>query len=312
MEQAREPASDLHTAFTTPVEQFLSYIALEKGLAQHTVDAYRGDLLHCAHFLQQQGCAGWAVVQGDAVAAWLGALSADNYTVASLARKLSAVRMLAQFMVNEHIRKDNFAELLSGPKMIRKLPGTLHADEVDALLNAPSETTPQGLRDRAMLELMYSSGLRVSELCALALQSLDHEQGLLRVIGKGNKERIVPVGSKAMEAVERYLAVGRPKLVKPTTGSALFLSQWGRALSRKTFWVMIKRCASLAGIDKPITPHLLRHAFATHLLNNGADLRVIQELLGHSDISTTQIYTAVKSDYLQEEHAHFHPRGKQV
>ena len=174
----------------------------------------------------------------------------------------------------------------------------------------PSETTPQGLRDRAMLELMYSSGLRVSELCEMTLQSLDLENGLLRVMGKGSKERIVPIGAKAVEAVERYLAVGRPKLVKARTGSDLFLSQWGRALSRKTFWVMVKQCAKLAGIEKPVKPHLLRHSFATHLLNNGADLRVIQEMLGHSDISTTQIYTAIKTDFLTEEHAHFHPRGK--
>lgn len=300
--------ANLPASFAVPMQQFLIYIELEKGLSKHTVGSYQTDLQQCAHFLHQQGCAGWAMVQGDEISAWISTLGEDDYTVASVARKLSAIRMLAEFLVHERQRQDNFAELLVGPKMVRKLPGTLNAVEVDALLNAPDEKTPQGLRDRAMLELMYSSGLRVSELCSLSLQALDLENRLLRVMGKGSKERILPVGSKAVEAVERYLTLGRPKLVKKTTGSDLFLSQWGRALSRKTFWVMIKQCAHRAGIDKPVKPHLLRHSFATHLLNNGADLRVIQELLGHADIATTQIYTSIKPNYLREEHAHFHPR----
>jgi len=306
----RPMSSTLPSSFADILQRFLIYVELEKGLSKNTVVSYKADLLQCAAFLYRSGCQGWTWVTGDDISAWIGQLSDDDYTVASLARKLTAIRMLAQFLVKEGERKDNFADLLVGPKMVRKLPGTLNPGEVNALLNAPSETTPQGLRDRAMLELMYSSGLRVSEVCGLSLQALDLENGVLRVMGKGSKERIVPIGSKAVDALQRYLAVGRPKLIKPRTGSDLFLSQWGRALSRKTFWVMIKQCAQIAGIAKPVKPHLLRHSFATHLLNNGADLRVIQEMLGHSDISTTQIYTAIKTDFLTEEHAHFHPRAR--
>lgn len=302
-------SSAMNSSLAEPIKTFLFHLELEKGLSKNTVEAYASDLGQFAQFLEKnKNGSTWASVSTDQVSDWIAELSMEDYTVASLARKVSALRMMAQFLIKENQRKDDFTELVAGPKLMRKLPGTLNPEEVDALLAAPDEKTPHGLRDRAMLELMYSSGLRVSELCGLLLQSIDLEAQLLRVYGKGSKERVVPIGGKAIEAITRYLELGRPKLVKPRTGSDLFLSQWGKALSRKTFWVFIKRYSHLAGIEKPVKPHLLRHSFATHLLSNGADLRAIQEMLGHADISTTQIYTSIKTDYLREEHAHYHPR----
>jgi len=292
------------------VDSLLATQQLERGLAEHTLDGYERDLRQFTAFLVRRGRSDWASVRAEDLSEWIGSLSDDDYSVASLARKLTAVRGLAKHLVAEKVRPDDFSELVRGPKLARRLPGSLTADEVDRLLNAPDDSTPQGVRDRAMLELMYSSGLRVSELCELLIQAVDLENRFVRVYGKGAKERVAPLGSHAAKALERYLEVARPKLVKPRTGSELFLSQWGRGLSRKTFWVMIKKTARLAGIDKPVKPHLLRHSFATHLLEGGADLRAIQEMLGHADIATTQIYTAVRGQALTEAHGKFHPRNQ--
>jgi len=292
------------------IDALLATQQLERGLARHTLDGYERDLRQFSAFLQKCGQTDWAAVGPDHLSEWIRSLSDDEYSVASLARKLAAVRGLAKFLVAEKVRLDDFSELVRGPRLIRKLPGSLSTAEVDRLLNAPDDSTPQGIRDRAMLELMYSSGLRVSELCEMLIQAVDLENRLVRVYGKGSKERVSPLGSPAAAALERYLEIGRPKLVKPRTGSELFLSQWGRGLSRKTFWVMIKKTAKLAGIEKPVKPHLLRHSFATHLLEGGADLRAIQEMLGHADIATTQIYTAVRGQALADAHAKFHPRSR--
>jgi integrase/recombinase XerD len=307
---ATDPLDAIPPQFAEPVESFLAWLELERGLSNHTLQAYARDLVQCAQFMEAQGAAGWASVDGALVSQWTAELSRRDYARASQSRKLSAVRMLARHLVSENIRKDDFTELSSSPKLSRKLPDVLSADEVTRLLEAPSSATPHGLRDRAILELFYSSGLRVSELCGLLLQSVNLEEGYVRVFGKGSKERIAPIGRAAVKAVSDYLAGGRPQLVKAKTGSELFLSQWGRAISRKMVWVMIKDCARKAGIKKTIKPHLLRHSFATHLLEGGADLRAIQEMLGHSDISTTQIYTAVQASRLADEHARYHPRGK--
>ncbi|MGE9296164.1 MAG: site-specific tyrosine recombinase XerD [Puniceicoccales bacterium] len=296
--------------FDEMIDSLLATLQLERGLADHTLDGYERDLRQFAAFLVEHGKSDWGSVQGEDLSAWIGSLSDDDYSVASLARKLTAVRGLAKHLVAEKVRKDEFSELVRGPKLTRKLPGALSADEVERLLAAPDDSTPQGIRDRAMLEMMYSSGLRVSELCGILIQAVDLENGLVRVYGKGSKERVSPLGSHAVKALERYLEVARPKLVKPRTGSELFLSQWGRGLSRKTFWVMIKKTAKLAGIEQSVKPHLLRHSFATHLLEGGADLRAIQEMLGHADIATTQIYTAVRGQALASAHEQHHPRNQ--
>ncbi len=297
-------------AFATDLDDYVAYLQLERGLSEHTWHGYQSDLGQCASFLARKGATDWRTAPGDAFAAWLRSLSGDDYTVASLARKLAALRGFAKFLVRQQRRPDDFTELLTGPRMVRRLPGTLSAEEVGRLLAAPAGGDHFALRDRAILELFYSSGLRVSELGGLLLQQVDLEGGLLRVFGKGSKERVVPVGSRAVAALTDYLASGRPHFVKARTGSALFLSERGGPLSRKTLWVLVKKYAGRAGITRNVKPHLLRHSFASHLLGGGADLRAIQEMLGHADIGTTQIYTAVEEKRLLDQHARFHPRNR--
>ena len=307
---ANDPLSNCPTAFLEPIESFLAWLQLERGLAANTVNAYATDLVQCAQFYQQRGLQDWAAIDVPAASAWTSELSQAGYARSSQARKLSALRMLAQHLVREGIRQDDFTELTAGPKLSRKLPEVLTHEEVERLLDAPDQSTPFGLRDRAILELFYSSGLRVSELCNLLLQSVNLDDGFLRVVGKGSKERVAPIGGAATRALRDYLAIGRAHFVKPSTGSEVFLSLRGSAISRKMIWVMIKNHATKVGIKKPIKPHLLRHSFATHLLEGGADLRAIQEMLGHADISTTQIYTSVQASRLADEHALHHPRAK--
>lgn len=292
-----------------PIERFLAYLELERGLAANTTSAYRIDLLQFAAHLETRRLTNFRKVTGGDVTDWLYRLTEQGAKTSSAARKLAAVRNLTRFLVKEGVCDKDFTALVRGPKPTRKLPQTLTPAEVAKLLAAPPAGTPHGLRDRALLELFYSSGLRVSELANLNLQQVDLDQGFVRVFGKGSKERIVPVGSRAAEAIKTYLLAGRPGLVKARTGSALFISERGRAISRKTLWALIKGYAKRAGITKPVKPHLLRHSFATHLLAGGADLRAIQEMLGHADIGTTQIYTAVETQRLTDQHRRFHPRG---
>ena len=296
--------------FLELMDSFLAYLELERGVSDNTIEGYGGDLTQFAEFLSGLGVDDWKCVQAPHVTLWVRSLSGADYAVASLARKLSAVRVMAKFLVRERCRPDDFSELIEAPKLMRRLPATLTLEEVEALLNAPVPTSPQGVRDRAILELMYSCGLRASELTGLNLQDVDLDNDFLRVVvGKGNKQRLVPFGSRAREAVDTYIVASRPRLVKGHTGSALFISNRGKAISRKTLWAMTKVMAERAGIEKPVKPHMLRHSFATHLLSGGADLRVIQEMLGHADIATTQIYTAVEQTRLIEQHRKFHPRG---
>ena len=309
----REPSVDADAlgAFANDLDAFLAFISLERGLSKNTIAAYGDDLRPAATFLRRRGVSDWRSVKPDDAAAWIHSLSAGRYTVASLARKLTALRMLARFLVREKLREDDFTALLSGPKMTRKLPSTLSEDEIARLIAAANGGEPRALRDRALLELFYSSGLRVSELAALTLQQVDLENGFLRVFGKGSKERVVPVGGKARDALVTYLTSGRPHLVKPRTGSQFFLHHRGAALSRMGLWLIVQQYAKRAGLTKKVKPHALRHSFATHLLTGGADLRAIQEMLGHASISTTQIYTAVEPQRLLDHHAKFHPRNRE-
>jgi integrase/recombinase XerD len=306
----KDPFQTLPAGFVEPLESFLAWLELERGLSTNTLQAYARDLAQCVVFLEELGRADWTAVHSADLSAWVASLSRADFARSSQARKLSALRMFAKHLVRENIRADDVTELLGSQKIHRQLPEVLTPQEVERLLDAPPRSTPYGLRDRAILELFYSSGLRVSELCGILIQSINLDDGYVRVFGKGSKERIAPIGSAAVRAVADYLAGGRPRFVKAKTGSELFLSQQGRAISRKMVWVMIKEQARRAGISKPIKPHLLRHSFATHLLEGGADLRAIQEMLGHADISTTQIYTSVQSARLADEHALYHPRGK--
>ncbi|MBK8479474.1 MAG: site-specific tyrosine recombinase XerD [Opitutaceae bacterium] len=307
---APAPKEALPESLREPIDGFLAYLQLERGLSRNTLSAYQVDLLQFGDVLVSLRITNWATVVGANVSDWLYSLSKQEAATSSMSRKLSAVRMLARYLVKEGVCRQDFTELVQGPKVTRKLPATLSEMDMGKLLAAPGARTAHSLRDKAILELFYSSGLRVSELAGLALQQIDLQQGFVRVFGKGAKERIVPVGTQAAAAVTDYLLAGRPGLVKPRTGSALFLSERGKAISRKTIWALIKGYALKAGLPKSVKPHLLRHSFATHLLAGGADLRAIQEMLGHADIGTTQIYTAVETTRLTDQHSRFHPRGR--
>ena len=305
-----EPMLPAPAGFADAIDDFLSYVELEKGLARNTAKSYENDLKQASHELKRLGASGWTKVTAKQLTGWLHWLSDEKFSESSQARKLTAVRMLCRYLVREHVRDDDPTALLSGPKFRRKLPQTLSTGDIERLLAAPSGGDAYSIRDRAMLELFYSSGLRISELCGLTLQQADLEHGFVRVFGKGSKERVVPLGDKARDALQIYLLSGRPRLVKPRTGSELFISERGKAISRKTLWVSVKKYADKAGLPKSVKPHLLRHSFATHLLGGGADLRSIQEMLGHASIGTTQIYTAVETSRLLDQHAKHHPRNK--
>lgn len=298
-------------AFAEDIDGFIAFLKLERGLSLHTQAGYQTDLDQAAKFLAGRGVADWRRVTTAEVENWIHSLGGGDYKTASLARKLTALRGLARHLVRERLREDDFTQLLAGPKLSRRLPGTLTEGEVERLLAAPVGGDALALRDRAILELFYSSGLRVSELGELQLQQVDLKEGFLRVFGKGSKERVVPVGGRAATALETYLTSARSHFVKAgKTGSAVFLSERGTAISRKMLWVLVKKYARRAGLEKAVKPHLLRHSFATHLLGGGADLRAIQEMLGHANLATTQIYTAVEKKRLLDQHAKFHPRNK--
>ena len=288
---------------------FSNTLQLERGLADNTVSAYHSDLLQWLHFLKNNSINSFNEVFENHASDWIRILIEKNYAPSSLLRKLSALKMFGRFLFNEKYCPVNISLLLESPKLSRKLPDVLSTEEVEVLLQAPDISTPKGLRDRAFLELLYSSGLRVSELCELDLTALNLKEGFVRVIGKGSKERMIPIGKYAIDALENYLVSGRPFLVKQKTGGACFLSQWGRAMSRKTIWHTIQKYASKVKIKKRVKPHSFRHSFATHLLSGGADLRSIQEMLGHCDIGTTQIYTHIDRSKLLQEHQNFHPNG---
>jgi integrase/recombinase XerD len=294
-------------AFEPEISAFLAWVQLEKGLSANTVESYEKDLVQCAVNLKDQGVGNWQSVGLEHLSTWLSSLTKKEYAASSLSRKLSAVRMLAKFLTGENKLENDFTELLANPRKARHLPDCLSIEEMERFLEAPDLNTPLGKRDRALFELMYGSGLRVSEICALPMNAIDTEEGFARIFGKGSKERVVPVGKHASEAIRNYLHGGRPQLVKDGTGGELFLSMRGKAISRKMVWVLVKEYARRAGIEKNLSPHGLRHSFATHLLMGGADVRSVQEMLGHADVGTTQIYTQVEVERLLDEHANFHP-----
>ncbi|KAB0629261.1 site-specific tyrosine recombinase XerD [Acinetobacter gandensis] len=273
-------------------------------VSPHTRNAYLSDLIQCSE-CHRHSMTDWS---SDDVADVLLNLTKQGKSPRSIARSLSALRSFFKFLREQKLRSDNPVATHKTPKLGRALPKDLSEADVEALINAPDINSALGLRDRAMLEVLYACGLRVSELLNLRLELINLKQGYLRITGKGNKERLVPLGQVACDWVEKYLAQARPQLYKSST-DALFLTQHGGMMSRQNFWYAIKRYALQAGVQTELSPHTLRHAFATHLLNHGADLRVVQMLLGHSDLSTTQIYTHVAQVRMQQLHASFHPRA---
>jgi integrase/recombinase XerD len=293
----------------TAIDLFLDALWLEDGLARNTLAAYRRDLTLYAQWLAQQQPP--LVLDATAEHHLQGYFAARHaQTRATTAnRRLTVLRRYFHWALRERrITQDPTVRLLAARQPLR-VPGTLTQAQVEALLHAPAPSTPLGLRDRAMLELMYASGLRVSELVTLKTFHLGLAEGVLRIMGKGGKERLVPFGDEARRWLERYLLEARGVILGGQQTDDLFVTQRGSAMSRVMFWIIVKKCAQLAGITAPLSPHTLRHAFATHLLNHGADLRVVQLLLGHADISTTTIYTHVARERLKQLHAQHHPRG---
>ena len=286
---------------------------LERGLSKNTLSAYRADLKKFTRWLSTDDTP-LTAVKREHVLDFLACILGDGATPRTSARMLSTLRRFYGFLVREGVLKQDPTALIESPKLGRPLPQSLSEEDVEKLLHAPAVGTALGLRDRAMLETLYACGLRVSELVNLELSQFNRNQGVLRIWGKGNKERLVPVGETALDWIDRYLAAARSEILQSAkiSGSppaAVFLSKRGRAMTRQTFWYAIKRYASIASIEVPLSPHTLRHAFATHLINHDADLRVVQLLLGHSDLSTTQIYTHVARERIKELHASHHPRG---
>jgi integrase/recombinase XerD len=293
--------------FVTYLPIFLDYLAIEKGLAKNSLTAYSADLRHFGHWLRDQRVE-IDEVERLHIVRYFQALRGGGISARSVARALAAIRGLFRFLVAErHLKKDP-TENLENPKLWSTLPKSLQPSEVEALLAAPDRTTADGLRDAAMLELLYATGLRVSELIKVRIDEVVMDAGFLRTIGKGSKERIVPFGDSAKEAILAFVEHGRAELDK-YADPHLFLSRRGRPMSRQSFWMKIVKYAREAGIKAHISPHVLRHSFATHLLENGADLRSLQMMLGHADISTTQIYTHVSRARLQKMYDSFHPRA---
>jgi len=289
------------------VDRFLDTLWLEDGLSRNTLAAYRRDLAGLSRWLSARAVSLPSASEAD-VTAYLA--SEHAVTRASTGnRRLAVLRRFYRWAVRERVAADDPTVRLRGARRAARFPRTISEAQVEALLAAPDDSVALGLRDRAMFELLYATGLRVSELVNLKLSELSLTEGLVRVIGKGSKERIVPLGEVARDWVERYFKRGRRELLAGRTADAVFVTQRGAAMSRQMFWVLVKRYALRAGIQAPLSPHGLRHAFATHLLNHGADLRVVQMLLGHADISTTQIYTHVARARLKSLHAEHHPRG---
>jgi integrase/recombinase XerD len=290
------------------IDQFLDALWMEKGLSEHSRSAYRSDLAHFNGWLQERGLS-LPDIGRDVLLDHLGWRLQEKYVARSTARFLSAVRGFYRYLLRENLIAVDPTLQVEMPQLGRPLPKSLSEADVEALLAAPETAEPIGLRDRAMLEVLYACGLRVTELISLTLEQVNLRQGVLRVFGKGSKERLVPMGEEAIAWIERYVREARPQLLEGRPSDVLFPSNRGEQMTRQTFWYRIKHHAKVAGISKALSPHTLRHAFATHLLNHGADLRVVQMLLGHSDLSTTQIYTHIARARLQELHARHHPRG---
>ena len=289
------------------LNQFYQHLGVERGLARLTVEAYARDLQAFWGFLSLRGTTGWAVVNLADLQDYFAALEAKGLSARSRARKLSALRQFFRFLQREEQVEANPVELLDSPRLPRRLPQVMGEAEVAALLAAPDPNTPGGLRDQALLEVLYATGLRVSELVGLTLKQLDLRRGVVRPFGKGSKERVVPMVPLAVEKLQVYLTEGRPQLLRGRESPYVFVNRRGGRLSRQGFWKLLKQYALKAGI-RTLSPHTLRHSFASHLLSRGANLRVLQMLLGHADLATTQIYTHLDAVRLKQVHKKSHPR----
>lgn len=291
------------------LQAFIDYLSVERGLAVNTLESYGRDLRHYAHYLAEGPKETPETATRATIMAYLASLQKQGRSTATIARRLASLKAFYQYLVQENrLTADPTADLES-PKQQKRLPRVLTVKEVELLLNQPDVTCATGRRDKAMLELLYATGIRVSEIISLDVLDVNLAAGIVRCMGKGSKERIVPIGSTAVRALQAYLGRGRSELVRETAEPALFVNHHGRRLTRQGFWKIVKKYAKEARIQKRITPHTFRHSFATHLLENGADLRSVQEMLGHADISTTQIYTQVTRSHLKDVYSRTHPRA---
>ncbi|MBT9168482.1 MAG: Tyrosine recombinase XerD [Syntrophomonadaceae bacterium] len=291
------------------LKDYIYYVSVEKGLAKNTLESYRRDLSGYLNYLQQSGITAMEDSSRGNIVGYLLSLKQSGKATTTLSRNLSSIRSFYNYLFQEKMIVENPASDLESPKIAKKLPRVLSLQEMDLLLDQPDQLHVIGVRDKAMLEVIYATGIRVSELISLDTGDINLEAGFIRCLGKGSKERIIPLGSVAARNVDRYLTEGRPKLVRQKGEAALFVNQHGKRLTRQGFWKILKQYARTVGISKDITPHTMRRSFATHLLENGADLRSVQEMLGHADISTTQIYTQVTRRKLRDVYEKAHPRA---
>jgi len=298
------------------VESFLNYLAVEKGFSQNTIFAYRNDLYQLASFIEEEAAKRgsippWASFDRQAMLSYLLSLKERGYTATTMARKVAAIKSFFAFMVAEGIMKTNPTQDVSSPRVGRSLPKPISISQVRRLLEQPAKlSTPEAKRDKAMLELLYASGMRVSELVSLNLGDVDTEGGYVRCFGKGHKERLIPIHKQAASAVAEYVDEARTQLAHNDEERALFLNPRGERLTRQGFWQKLKDYAKSAELEGDVTPHTLRHSFATHMLSGGADLRSVQELLGHANISTTQVYTHLTTEHIRRTYERSHPRAK--
>ncbi len=291
------------------LDRFISYILTEKGLSKNTAESYNRDLIKFLNFLEKQGRGGITSVTREDILLFLNALLKEGNKPRSVSRTLVSVRVFFRYLVSEDIIKKNPASLVEGMKVDRGLPRVMTYSDIMKIMDVIKPEDPSGYRDLAMIELLYATGIRVSELVNLKLGDADLNVGYLRVLGKGTKERIVPIGEYARKRVREYLDLYRPRILGKRISEYLFITRFGKKFTRQGFWLMVKKYASLSGVKVNVTPHVFRHSFATHLLERGADLRTLQTMLGHSDISTTQVYTHVSSEQLKKVYKRSHPRA---
>ncbi len=290
------------------IDIFLNYLSVERGLSNNTIISYRNDLNCYTDFLKSQQIDVLSKVAKLDITNFMFSQKDKGLSANSIARRLAAIRAFHRFLVRENLLKADPSNLIDSPRLWKKIPETLSLVEVDTLLSEPNVRDKQGLRDRAILEALYATGMRVSEAVNLKVENLSLDIGFLRCIGKGNKERIVPLGRKAIISIQRYMEVSRPVMLKGRESDVLFLNRLGKKISRQSVWKIIKKYTKSSRIKKLVKPHTLRHSFATHMLERGADLRSVQEMLGHADISTTQIYTHINKERLKSIHKAYHPR----
>jgi integrase/recombinase XerD len=298
------------------IQSFLNHLLVEKGFSENTIHAYRNDLNQLADFVgERAGVPGhkteWSAVDRNLLISYILDLKDRNYAPATVARKVAAVKSFFDFMVNDGALRNDPTENLSSPKVGKSLPKPLSVAEIEALLSAPAKlSSPEAKRDVAMIELLYACGMRVSELVSLNTVDVNLDAGFVRCLGKGSKERIIPIHQRAVQSIKEYMVAVRPLLLRDEEEEALFLNRRGERLTRQGFWLILKNHAEAAGIKREVTPHTLRHSFATHILSGGADLRAVQELLGHASISSTQIYTHLTSEHVRQAYEKAHPRAR--